>query len=252
MPIADGMRLRRAARELEGLDPDPEPAQDLILMPEDGVLELVPAGGEEEVLLRVTFDVPGRLGIRFRAKRDDVREELAWVQEILPGGLAAGAGTIVPGLVLVTINGEPARNLTFAEQTSVERLGVRPLELGFGMATGEVRDPRQAELKRREVAAADLISAACQAAADQRSNNAAVSQWKAAVAQAEAGLLSGVELTETSADALLDRAKALMEKLKAVLVVDPAVRAAIFLYEPTVASGGETEPIEFSELQARV
>ena len=254
VPLIDGMRLRRAARELEGLDPEPEPepepAEDLMPLPEVGELVLVPAAGEDEVLLCATFDAPGRLGIRFRAKRDDTREELAWVQEVLPGGLAAGTGTIVPGLVLVSINGEAARDLTFAEQTSAERLSVRPLELGFGMATGELRDPRQAEQKRREVAAADLISAACQAAADQPSNNAAVSQWKLAVDEAEADLLSGVELTEPTAEALLDKAKALMYQLKGTLVLNTTVRAAIFLYEPTVEGGDE--PIEFTELQARV
>jgi serine/threonine protein kinase len=205
----------------------------------------------EEVILPVRFEKPGKLGIRFRAKRDDIREELAWVDQVLPGGLAAEAGIIMPGLVLVTINGEAAKDMTFAEQTSFERLSVRPLELGFRPAEGEVRDPRHTEGKKREMAAADLISTACQAAADQQGNNEAVRAWKQAVVQAEQGRRDAVELTEAAAEALLQRAKALMDRLKQSLELDPMVRAAIFLYEPSIHSSDE-EPITFSELQARV
>ena len=92
---------------------------------------------------------------------------------------------------------------------------------------------------------------ACQAAADQEENNAAVGAWKQAVVQAEEALQAGEELTERNADALLDRAKLLMDQLKRTLEADPAVRAAIFLYEPTILESGG-EHITLAELQERV
>lgn len=244
--VQDGASLRRAAREAERLPPDPEPDPE----PE---LFLEPVDSPEEVILPVTFEQPGKLGIRFRAKRDDVRDELAWVHEVLPGGLADKDGRIVPGLVLVTINGAAAADLTFAEQTSVQRLGVRPLELGFRTPQGEVREPQTSESRERERAAADLVDTACQVATDRPALNEAVREWKQHVVQAERNLADGIELTEASAEALLARAKALMDYLKQSLESDPTVRAAIFLYEPSIQNTDDKEePMRFEELQARV
>ena len=245
--VQHGALLRRAVRDVQGLpadpppEPEPEPEPELCLEP------------VEEAILPIRFEEPGKLGIRFRAKRDEIRDELAWVHEVLPGGLAAMDGRIVPGLVLVTINGAAAADLTFAEQTSVQRLGVRPLELGFRPAQGEVREPPTRKGREREKAAADLVDTACQVAADRQALNEAVRDWKQRVVQAELDLAAGIELTEASAAALLERAKALMNQLKWSLEGDPMVRAAIFLYEPSIQDTDEhEEPIRFEELQARV
>ena len=190
---------------------------------------------EDDGNLYVGFTQPGKLRIRWAAKRDDktpaeVSSDLAYIVEVLPGGLAAAEALIMPGFVLAMINGEPARSMSFEEQ--MDRLSARPLRLGFCAPCGAARDPLPKPLSSMEVCAETITAcvrsylSSGSSAYDERLYTVLIS-WREQVGGTHERLMAGTPMTQATATLLLEEARSVMEELKSRLVWMPAVQRAV-------------------------
>lgn len=198
----------RAAQAAEGVPPSPE------------TQNRPPPRG----CLYATFAAPGKLGIRFQEMRDEdtpagVDADLAYVQEILPAGLAAGEPIIVPGLVLAVINGEIAREMEFSSQMS--RLIRRPLTLGFCAPKGNIHPPAP-----KKLGAVGACIEALTASVDKDSKATLINWRKTIVAQQEK-LIAGSQLSAAEASQILEKTRNIMAQLKQRLSANPSVQGAV-------------------------